>query len=291
MQVEQFEHSVNPSEADSVIRVEVDLTAELAGLVEGGVWEPVPGTSRASVWEVGFDDDRPSAFVKAGNESGSGPVVGAELERWRWLGGRVAAAVPVPQLLGQQDADPVVGRPAAFVTAAAEGVPELHWFVEGPAAAEMLGTTLRAIHALPVDACPFEAGPRHLLGIAEERVVAGLVDSAKFHAAHQRYSPAELLGHAKALLPPEPEADDRVVVHGDWSVGNLIVRPDTGRLTGIVDWAGLGVGDRHLDLATAARSLVTHFGGECLPKFLAAYGWEEPDALRLEFYALLDQFR
>lgn len=285
--------------------MEIELDGELAAAVAGGTWEPVPGTSRASVWEVGFDDDRPSVFVKAGVEAGSGGAVDDEIRRWEWLETVVPArspeadagsstgdaGPPVPALLGHQDPDGPDGGAPAMISAAAVGVPELHWFAEPPAAAEVLGTALRAVHALPVESCPFDAGPQRLMALAEARVATGTIDPAQFHAAHQRYSPAALLDHAKALTAPDPEGPDRVVVHGDWSIGNLIVRPDTGRLTGIVDWAGLGVGDRHLDLATGARSLVAHFGGECLPRFLEAYGFGEPDALRLEFYSLLDQFR
>jgi aminoglycoside 3'-phosphotransferase-1 len=270
--------------------VEATLSPELRGLVDGGAWLAVPGTSTATVWQVELEDGR-SVFVKAGAEPGVAAAITDELARWEWLEATDLGQLPVPAVLGHQAADPGAHQPAAIVSAAAEGVPELHWFLDPPDVADLLGSTLRAVHALPVDRCPFEAAPSALIAAAEERVAAGLVDSSKFHAANQRYSPHELLGHARALVAADPDGADRVVVHGDFSVGNVIVRPDTRAVTGVVDWAGLGVGDRHLDLATAARSLVTHFGGECLPRFLAAYGFEEPDPLRLEFYSLLDQFR
>lgn len=281
----------DPAESsDSVDVVEATLIPELRSLVDGGTWIAVPGTSMATVWQVEIDDG-PSVFVKAGAEPGVAAAIAAEHARWEWLGTVSADSLPLPQLLGHQVPRPDARQPGALVTGAAEGVPELHWFLDPPDVAELLGTTLRAVHSLPVDACPFDATPAALVAAAGERVAAGLVDPSKFHAANQRYSPHELLGHAKALLAADPEGADRVVVHGDFSVGNVIVRPDTRTVTGVVDWAGLGVGDRHLDLATAARSLVTHFGGECLPRFLAAYGFDDPDPLRLEFYSLLDQFR
>lgn len=279
----------------SVRPVEVDLEPELAALVDGGEWEPAIGTSGASTWHVDLDGERLALVVKAGVGAATNELVDGEAKRWAWLEGRlsdlpsIVDRLPLPRLVGSQPA--ADGRPAAFVTEAAVGVSELHWFIDPRRAADLLGTSLRAVHELPVDGCPFDAQPGTLLARAAERVAAGVIDQRTFGAAHQRYTPAELIGYAEAMLPDDPVADDRVVVHGDWSVGNMIARPDTGALTGIVDWAGLGVGDRHFDLAAAARSLVAYFGGEVLPTFLDSYGFAEPDALRLEFYALIDQLR
>jgi len=281
--------------AGSVGAVRVNLVPELSALVDGGRWEACRGSGRATTWRVEFDDKRPGVVVKAGVDAPSNAEVAAEAERLAWLD-KVAPASELapsnvlrPQLLGQQ---PAAGdQPAALVTAELVGVPELHWFLEGPEAANLLGSALREVHQLPVADCPFDAGPRALVDAAEARVMAGLIDPVKFHAAHQRYSPVELLSHVKALMAPEPDGDDRVVIHGDWSVGNVLARPDTRAFTGIVDWGGLGVGDRHFDLGAAARSLISHFGGEVLPRFLAAYGFDDPDPLRLDFYVLLDQFR
>ena len=270
----------------------VDLLPDLAALVEGGEWTTCPGTSRADTWRVEHHDGRPAVVVKAGNDAVTNADIEAEAARWEWLD-KVSPIgdgdVPRPEVLGHQPA--TEGRPAAIVTSEVEGVAELHWFLDAPIVAELLGKTLRAVHDLPVDSCPFEAGPKVLVEAAEARVAAGRIDPVAFHAAHQRYSPAELLGHVKALLAPEPQGDDRVVVHGDWSIGNLIGRPDTGAVAGIVDWGGLGVGDRHYDLGAAARSLLGHFGGEIVPAFLDAYGFADPDPLRLDFYVLVDQFR
>lgn len=36
-------------------------------------------------------------------------------------------------------------------------------------------------------------------------------------------------------------------VHGDFSAGNIIVNPDTGRLAGIIDWGNAAIGDPALD--------------------------------------------
>ena len=91
------------------------------------------------------------------------------------------------------------------------------------------------------------------------------------------------------MAPTAVHEADQVLVHGDFCVTNLLVDPATAAATGVLDWGRCGIGDRHLDLAVTARSVVRNFGGEALPGFFAAYGESHPDPLRLEFYALLDE--
>lgn len=125
----------------------------------------------------------------------------------------------------------------------------------------------------------------------DERVAAGLVDGSRFEDVFARYTPGELAERLRKLADAAavPEPEDRVLVHGDLCVSNLLVDPNGGAPLGVVDWAFAGVGDRHLDLAIAARSLARNFGGECLPSLFAAYGGFDPDPIRLELYALAEE--
>ncbi|OIV35463.1 hypothetical protein BIV57_21485 [Mangrovactinospora gilvigrisea] len=56
---------------------------------------------------------------------------------------------------------------------------------------------------------------------------------------------ARLLGRIKEIGAAAPDAvpgDD--LVHGDYHPGNVLADPETGALTGIVDWDGIARGDR-----------------------------------------------
>ncbi len=153
---------------------------------------------------------------------------------------------------------------------------------------------LSSLHALPVDGCPVVVDLDVVARDAEARVAAGLVDPDTFDVAHLDLEPEELLGHARALVhlvhrrPPPP----LVVVHGRYRLEHLLLDPsDPASGARLTAWDRAGLGDPAVDLAAAARSIVRRLGPEALPAFFAAYRGPEPDAVRLEAYALLDQLR
>lgn len=156
----------------------------------------------------------------------------AERRRLEWA----AQYLPVPRVLA--------GEGNWFTTAAIEARSAVA--TDGVTAARALGTGLRALHALPVDDCPFAWS-------ADER---GGVD-----------------------VPP---IDRLVVCHGDACVPNTLVSAD-GQWAGLVDLGRLGVADRWADLAVASMSLGWNFGDGFEEDFFAAYGIER-DELRIRYY-------
>ncbi len=84
-----------------------------------------------------------------------------------------------------------------------------------------------------------------------------------------------------------------MVCHGDLCVPNVILDPDTCRVSGLLDTGRLGVADRWLDLAIATRSLAggpnPQYGPAAADRYLARYGID-PDPGRIAFYRLLDEF-
>lgn len=62
-----------------------------------------------------------------------------------------------------------------------------------------------------------------------------------------------------------------VLIHGDYCLPNVLV--SSGRLSGIVDVGGSGLGRPDDDLAAGVWTLQYNFGPGLAPEFLAAYGW------------------
>lgn len=94
------------------------------------------------------------------------------------------------------------------------------------------------------------------------------------------------------LLSQRPEQEDLVVCHGDLSLPNVLMDPDSFAVTGVIDTGRLGMADRWADLAIATRSLASpnpQFGDWAVQRYLTAYG-VSPDIQKRDFYRLLDEF-
>jgi aminoglycoside phosphotransferase (APT) family kinase protein len=79
-----------------------------------------------------------------------------------------------------------------------------------------------------------------------------------------------------------------VVTHGDACLPNLI--QNRGSFVGFVDCAMLGVADRCQDLALASLSMRSNLGDPWAERFLELYGSSTPEADKLDYYSLLDEF-
>ncbi len=161
--------------------------------------------------------------------------------------------------------------------------------VQGAGLLEGLGCALRRLHDLPVDASLPVVDLGELLVDAAERVAAGVVDREQFAPARRRLEPQRLLDQLHALVPvlERRRPVEPVVTHGACRLGAVWL--ERTEPTGFIGVARLAVGDPYRDLGAMARSLAAVFGAEALPGFFAAYGLPEPDPIRLEFHALLDE--
>lgn len=147
--------------------------------------------------------------------------------------------------------------------------------------AEIFGASLRIIHSLPLENCPFSSRMAEMIAESEGNISRGYSDKAiigeDFKAATERFL---ALKHC---------AVDDVVMHGDYCLPNIIMRGF--KLTGFVDFGAGGVGDRHYDLYwgiwTLAYNLKTDIYRDV---FLDAYGRQEIDPNRLELCRLLAGF-
>jgi aminoglycoside phosphotransferase len=225
-------------------------------------------------------------------KSGSG-LVRADLtdehDRLLWL---ATTDLPAPEVLRWDDD----GETATLTTSAAVGVPLSELPASSvPRASRSLGLFLRRLHGTDRESCPFERWLAVTMGLAQVHTGEDLVDEDDFDDERQGRTAsgllAELVGGRRRA--EELELGDLVVCHGDACLPNFLVDPESLEVTGMIDVGRLGVADRHLDLALAARSmsdtsLNPAYGPKTAQAMLAAYGLPA-DPWRLDFYRLLDE--
>lgn len=257
------------------------MPASLRAAVAGYRWvRDTAGESDAAVYRLQGRDGAPDLFLKHGKGVAAADIT-EEMARLRWL----APYLPVPAVLQfAQAADP---QQAWLLTAALPGK-TAHELLEanpeiGPAMADALAAFLRRLHALPVDACPFDTGPAVRLAQARQRIDAGLVDAGDFDAERKGWTAEQVW---TALQDCQPVAPDLVVTHGDFSLENILLHE--GQVAGCLDVGRAGVADSYQDLAIAWRAL-----GELDPalqqRFVEQYGLLDIDQGKLEFHLLLDE--
>lgn len=260
------------------------LPRPVADLVADGEVVPVTvGRSDASTVRV----VRPAGdwFVKVRRTDaasrGLETTLADEAERLRWL----ADHLSVPEVIAiGSDADHewlvLTALPGSDATS-------LEHQFDPERLLQILGQALRRFHDMvPADGCPFDSTTDTDMARAAARVDAGLVDESDFEPLFAGMSASRLY---ELMAESRPGGDDElVVIHGDYCVPNVIV--DAGSVSGFVDLGRAGVGDRHRDLGIAARSVAHNFGGHAVPVFVDAYGLEQPDLARLDFFIMLDEF-
>ena len=193
-----------------------------------------------------------------------------------WALGRVAVAPVV--------AHEVVDDRAFLLTEGLSGVRACDppWADRLEEMIERIAVGLRAWHDHPSAGCPVDRSPWALLAIARGRVEAGLVDPATFEPQHAGRTPEQILAR---LEHRRPERYVPTLIHGDYALPNVLIDGDD---VSFVDLDRAGVGDRHLDLAIAARSLTYNWGDQWVPLLFEHYG-QFPDPDRITWYRLLDE--
>ena len=231
------------------------------------------GMSEAAVFRVTRGAPR---FVKVA----TGPAAAAlreEIARTQWLAGR---GIAVPRILRVADR----GDSIAMVMTALAGQPADVSTLPTPLLVAALAKALASLHALPPDACPFDETPATRLKRAADAIAAGDVDPAEFEPRNRDIAPADLLRRLQDNRPRE----DIVVLHGDATLGNIIVS-DNGA-AGFIDCGHAGRGDRYTDLALLQADIAAHRGREAGEQFLTLYGARDFDTAKagycLDLYEL-----
>jgi aminoglycoside phosphotransferase len=166
---------------------------------------------------------------------------------------------------------------------------------ERPRVLDAVADLARALHAIPVEDCPFDLSLTVSLRWARAAACDGKVDVDDLEDEHRGWSAGRLLAALEALTPPAEE--QLVACHGDLAFDNVLIDPSTLALTGLIDAGRLGRADRWRDLMTVMRSLEEERKreghAEAEPhaaRFLRRYGLDGIDEERLAYYRLLDEF-
>ena len=202
-----------------------------------------------------------------------------EKKRLDWLQGRL----PVPAVVGYASDD----RHEYLLLTALPGrdVASLIGAEPNERVVRLLAAGLRAIHAVPIHDCPFDMTLNREIERARHNVANGLVDAADFDDERRGRSAAELF---EELQAERPAGEDVVFTHGDYCLPNVMVEGD--EVSGFVDWGRAGVADRYKDIALVVRSLKRNAGEDLALAFFTAYGLACPDADKVAYYKLLDEF-
>lgn len=151
---------------------------------------------------------------------------------------------------------------------------------------QILATALKSMHTIDPALCPFDHRLDFRIEDACARVEANAVNEEDFDEDRKGCTAENLLEELYRLKPSDKE--DIVVTHGDACLPNFMA--NNGSFNGFIDCGGLGLADRHQDLALACSSIHSNLGKEWIAAFLTTYSGPAIDETKMAYYRLLDEF-
>jgi streptomycin 3"-kinase len=258
----------------------------LAGFLppDSGEWEPVAGgESGASIYfHRGQQRDAKIVSPELVAE------LAAERDRSVWIN---QTAIPSAPVLDWRETD----AGACLVTQAVLGAPANELDVAALRRAwPSIAVTVRALHDLATDRCPFGRGLSQMMTLARARVAEGRVVADFLPKALQRTPPTQILETIEAELPVRlaEERTELVVCHGDLCLPNILLDPATGQVKALLDLGRLGTADPYGDIALLLATARETWSDGAMARradqeFADLYG-TELDPERQDFYLRLD---
>jgi streptomycin 3"-kinase len=216
------------------------------------------------------------------------PALAAERDRTVWFN---HTAIPSAPVLDWRETD----AGGCLITQAVLGVPASALDSSALRRAwPSIVVTVRALHDLAADQCPFDRTLSHMLplaraSVAEDRVVVGFLPEAL-----QRTPPTQILQQIEVELPVRvaQERTQLVVCHGDLCLPNILVDPAGGQVTALIDLGRTGTADPYGDiallLATARQTWSDEATARRADQELAEIYGTDLDPERQDFYLRLD---
>ena len=161
-----------------------------------------------------------------------------------------AAGVPVPKVLWLGD-DPSILGARFFIMERVEGEALARRLLRDPAYAEarrvmadQLGAMLAGIHAVPIDGAALAALPGQ-----RDQGPPAEAELARYEQLYRALAPEPhpVIEYGLRWLRSRiPQTSRRVLVHGDYRIGNIMFGPEGARV--VLDWEQAHVGDPMEDL-------------------------------------------
>ena len=215
-----------------------------------GTWQAITiGCSGTQVFRVTHSQG-PTYYLKIAVHPFEQELL-AEKERLGWLRGRLPVPTVISYATDNQHTYLLISEMPGLMAY------DAHFAQDVPTVVRLLAEGLRMLHHVDIANCPFDGRLSHKVALAQERVQAGLVDESDFDEKRKGMNANELL---KQLLACQPKTEDIVFTHGDYCLPNILINPDSMKLSGFIDLGRAGIADRYQDLALTARSLPRNFG-------------------------------
>lgn len=211
------------------------------------------------------------------SDSGNLP---AAADRLLWLNTRGGA----PELVASGRSDDLCEAAIIRMSCHAVSMADPLQPLDPESLARLLGASLRSLHELPTDGCPYSSDLGSWRNRAAARVESGALSTAQ-DGPYARVGPGRLLEVLDELIDGIGDSTDTVLIHGAPSAAHSWLVPD-GTIT-FTGWQSFGMGDRHHDLAVAAATLAERFGSPLVPAMLEEYGIDMVDLRRLDMHQLL----
>ena len=212
----------------------------------------VPGGASRETWAFDADlgDGRGARPLILRRDPGRTSVASDRALEFNVLRAAHAAGVPVPEVLWLGD-DPAILDGRFFVMERVEGETLARRLLREPAYADarrvmpaQLGAILARIHAVPID----DPALVRLTGMRDDGVPAA-AELGRYEQLYRALAPEPhpVIEYGFRWLQARlPQPGRRVLVHGDYRIGNVLFGPEGVRV--ILDWEQAHVGDPMEDL-------------------------------------------
>lgn len=266
-----------------------ELPACIRAATEGYRWTRVNfGQSGATLYRLDHPDQTaasneisaapPSLYLKFATGIVAQEIL-AEANRLQWL----APHLPVPKVQTLHYA----ADQACLLTTALPGQNAFDALTSNPDSraliVESVAEFLHRLHAIPTDACPFNSSHHLRMIAARHNIDEGRIYAHDFDENHEGWTGEQIWTELKTFLPLSTE---NVITHGDFSLGNILIRDC--KVTGCIDVSRVGTADPYQDLAILWNDL-SRFGPEIQQLLFNSYGITTPDSKKLQFHLCLDE--
>jgi kanamycin kinase len=158
---------------------------------------------------------------------------------------------------------------------------------------DALAEVTRALHALPVDECPFDRSLATVATEAREAAASGRIDLGHLDHERQGWTATQLVAALDEQLTVMSEREVLAVTHGDWCLPNVVLNPETVIVMGLLDTGRpcrsvyRPGADESQPAIGRAQPAVRH---RTRRRYLNHCGHHAADEDKLGFYCLVDEF-